>query len=128
MLRAVLFGDGHVKGARADGRPYFLVKLVTGFYRNPDRKLPVNDGCVLATFLVAACCASVFDFLGKVIDCGLLSGLFMRHDLKPLAGMVISGAGPHLWSELVRSQLLSGFRDPDHFDLLPSGYRPLTLP
>ncbi len=38
---------------------------------------------------------------------------------KPLAGMVISEAGPHLCLELDCSQLLSGFPDPDHFDLLP---------
>ncbi len=44
----------------------------------------------------------------------------MRHFQKPLAGMVICGTGPHLYLELVRSQLLSGFPDPDHFDLLPT--------
>ena len=54
-----------------------------------------------------------------MIECGLLSGLFVRHFQKPLAGMVICGTGPHLYLELVRSQLLSGFPDPDHFDLLP---------
>lgn len=33
--------------------------------------------------------------------------------------MVISEAGPHLCLELNCSQLLSGFPDPDRFDLLP---------
>jgi len=40
---------------------------------------------------------------------------------KPLAGMVISETGPHLYFELECSQLLSGFPDPDRFDLLPIG-------
>ena len=38
---------------------------------------------------------------------------------KPLAGMVISEAGPHLCLDLDCSQLLSGFPDPDRFDLFP---------
>ncbi|WP_299899361.1 hypothetical protein [uncultured Ruegeria sp.] len=42
-----LLGDCHIKGAKAKGRPWFVVKLATGFYRNPYRGLPVNDGLVL---------------------------------------------------------------------------------
>lgn len=41
--------------------------------------------------------------------------------MKPLAGMVISEASPHLCRELECSQLLSGFPDPDRVDLLPMG-------
>ncbi len=38
---------------------------------------------------------------GEVIECGLLSGLIVRHFQKPRAGMVISGLGPNLSDELV---------------------------
>ncbi len=36
----------------------------------------------------------------RVIECGLLSGLFVRHFQKPQAEMVISGSGPNLHSVL----------------------------
>jgi len=36
----------------------------------------------------------------QVIECGLLSGLKVRHFQKPRAGMVISGSGPNLDAEL----------------------------
>jgi hypothetical protein len=42
----------------------------------------------------------VFDPSARVIECGLLSGLFVRHFRKPLAGMVICGSGPDLGFEL----------------------------
>ncbi|EEW60940.1 hypothetical protein SCH4B_0003 [Ruegeria sp. TrichCH4B] len=35
-----------------------------------------------------------------MIECELLSGLSERHFQKPRAGMVISGLGPNLYSEL----------------------------
>jgi len=43
--------------------------------------------------------------LWRVIECGLLSGLFVRHLQKPRAGMVISGSGPNLTIELQCSRL-----------------------
>jgi len=67
--------------------------------------------------------------LWRVIECGLLSGLFVRHLQKPRAGMVISGSGPNLTIELQCSRLLTGFPDPDLFDRCAhSGLRLLTLP
>lgn len=42
-----LIGDLHVKGAQAKARPFFALKLASGFYRNPKRNLPVNNGLVL---------------------------------------------------------------------------------
>jgi ornithine cyclodeaminase len=40
-------GDCHVKGGRFRDSENFVVKIATGFYENPDRGLPVNDGLVL---------------------------------------------------------------------------------
>ena len=37
----------------------------------------------------------------------------------PLAGMVISGSGPKLLNELLRSDRATGFPDPDLCDLFP---------
>lgn len=68
---------------------------------------------ILATSVVAAHCATPL-LLRQVIYCGIC-GNFQ----KPLAEMVISEAGPHLFLELDCSQLLYGFPDPDRFDLLP---------
>lgn len=53
----------------------------------------------------------------------------MRRFQKPLAGMVICGAGPNLTPELLRSRLLTGFPDPDLIDhFAHSGRRLLTPP
>ena len=51
--------------------------------------------------MVAARDARSFWLSGRVIECGLLSGLIVRHFQKPRAGMVISGLGPNLSGELV---------------------------
>jgi hypothetical protein len=65
----------------------------------------------------------------RVIDCGLLSGLDVRRFQKPRAGMVISGSTPNLSKELMCSQVLTGFPDPDLFDhCAHSGHSSLTLP
>jgi ornithine cyclodeaminase len=52
-LPAVLFldlpeneGEVHVKGAYLHGSPFFAVKAASGFYRNPERGLPVTAGAV----------------------------------------------------------------------------------
>ena len=44
-----------------------------------------------------------------MIECAFLSGLKMRHFQKPRAGMVISGSGPNLASELFALRLLLVF-------------------
>lgn len=53
------------------------------------------------------------------IECSLLSGLYVRHFLRPLAGMEISRPGPNLPCELLRSKGATGFPAPDLFDHLP---------
>lgn len=40
-------GEVHVKGAAIRGAPIFAVKIASGFYRNPERNLPVSSGLVL---------------------------------------------------------------------------------
>ena len=40
-------GEVHVKGAYLKGSPIFAVKIASGFYRNPDRGLPMSSGLVL---------------------------------------------------------------------------------
>ncbi len=40
-------GDCHIKTASSKSLPYFCVKLATGFYNNPAKGLPVNNGLVL---------------------------------------------------------------------------------
>lgn len=40
-------GEAHIKSAAALGAPRFVVKVATGFYRNPDRGLPSSSGLVV---------------------------------------------------------------------------------
>ncbi|HXV33032.1 MAG TPA: hypothetical protein VD769_03395 [Gaiellaceae bacterium] len=41
-------GEVHVKGAYLHGSPTYSFKVASGFYRNPERGLPVGSGLVLA--------------------------------------------------------------------------------
>jgi ornithine cyclodeaminase len=41
-------GEVHVKGAYLHGSPTYSFKVASGFYRNPERGLPVGNGLVLA--------------------------------------------------------------------------------
>lgn len=41
-------GEVHVKGAYLHGAPTYSFKIASGFYRNPERGLPVGAGLVLA--------------------------------------------------------------------------------
>jgi hypothetical protein len=54
-----------------------------------------------------------------VIERVLLSGLFMRLTLAPLAGMVMRGPDPNLQRRARSSERVPGFFCPDHFDHLP---------
>jgi ornithine cyclodeaminase/alanine dehydrogenase-like protein (mu-crystallin family) len=40
-------GDCHVKAGHLAGAPHFVVKIGCGFYRNPERGLPSNNGLML---------------------------------------------------------------------------------
>jgi ornithine cyclodeaminase len=42
-----LIGDCHVKTASSKNYPYFCIKVASGFYDNPSKNLPVNNGLVL---------------------------------------------------------------------------------
>jgi len=40
-------GDCHIKTASSEALPYFCIKVATGFYQNPTKGLPVNNGLVM---------------------------------------------------------------------------------
>ena len=40
-------GEVHVKGAFLEGEPVFVLKVASGFYRNPERGLPTGSGLLL---------------------------------------------------------------------------------
>ena len=42
-----LAGDCHIKTASSNDLPYFCIKIATGFYKNPEIGLPVNNGLVM---------------------------------------------------------------------------------
>jgi ornithine cyclodeaminase len=62
-------GEFHVKGAYLKGQPYFAVKTASGFYRNGERGLPVNNGMTM----IHAAETGVLELL--VFDGGLLTDL-----------------------------------------------------
>lgn len=41
-------GEFHIKAAHLEGSPYFVVKVASGFYGNPERGLPSGAGLMLA--------------------------------------------------------------------------------
>ena len=47
LLFTEAHGDCHIKFAHSPREPLFCVKVATGFYHNPARQLPVNNGIVL---------------------------------------------------------------------------------
>lgn len=42
-----LDADCHVKSASGTNQPYFVIKIASGFYHNPSKDLPVNNGMVM---------------------------------------------------------------------------------
>ena len=70
----------------------------------------------------------VSDPLGAVIECALLSGLTTRQFQKPRAGMVVSGSGPNLDTELSALGLLLVLPIRIARSFAHSGRRLLTLP
>jgi hypothetical protein len=90
----------------------------------------LGTGCQIAAASdrITAHSARSFCPSERVVECGLLSGLSLRHFARPLAGMVICGSDPNLMCELQRSQVFPGFPDPDRFDhCAHSGHR-LLIP
>ncbi len=88
-----------------------------------------EDGRHHSSSVVAAHGARAFFPFAPVIDCELLSGLWVQPFQKLLAGMVIRGSGPNLIAGLCRPHLGPGFPDPDLFDhFAHSGRRSLTPP
>lgn len=61
----------------------------------------------------------VFVLFGRVIECGLLSGLQLQPFSRPLAGMVIREWGPNLVDGLYGPQSPPGFPHSDLIDRLP---------
>ena len=66
--------------------------------------------------VVAARYARSFRLCWRVIECGLLSGLDVRHFWKPRAGMEICGSGPKSVMRAFGSLPGTGFPHPDLFD------------
>ncbi len=87
-----------------------------------------SDGTSCRAFCGCRPQCKKFLTLWRVIECGLLSGLPLRHFQKPLAGMVIRGPGPILISEHVGSLALAGFLIQIFRSLRPFGSSPSHTP
>ncbi|MFD1939824.1 ornithine cyclodeaminase family protein [Nonomuraea mangrovi] len=59
-------GDCHVKAGWITGDDDFVVKIVSGFYRNPDRGLPTNHGLVCVVSALTGQVRAVLDDRGRL--------------------------------------------------------------
>src|SRR2546427_4871375 len=75
-------GEIHIKAGHLRGTPHYAVKIASGFYDNPGRGLPQNDGMVL-----------VFDAKTGVLAALLLDNGFITEQRTGAAGAV---AAKHL--------------------------------
>ncbi|WP_299637462.1 hypothetical protein [uncultured Ruegeria sp.] len=104
-----LLGDCHIKGAKAKGRPWFVVKLATGFYRNPYRGLPVNDGLVLVLSSETGRPVAILQDEGWLTQMRTAAAGALAAALKPVEreatlGIVGTGTQARLQAEAIRAE------------------------
>jgi ornithine cyclodeaminase len=106
-------GEVHVKGAYLHGSPTYSFKVASGFYRNPERGLPVSSGIVLAFSAETGELAAVLFDNGYLTELrtgaagALAADLLARRDVRRV-GMV--GVGVQARYQL---EALAGVRSPE---------------
>jgi ornithine cyclodeaminase len=89
-------GEVHIKSAFLHGAPYYTVKVASGFYRNPDRGLPVGNGLILVYAAQTGVLAALLFDEGYLTDLrtgaagALAADLLARRDVGRVA---LIGAG-----------------------------------
>lgn len=61
--------DVHIKYGYVDGEPYYVIKIASGFYANPERGLPSSNGLMLVFSRTSG------ELLGVLLDRGHLTDL-----------------------------------------------------
>jgi len=89
-------GDCHIKTASSEALPYFCIKVATGFYNNPAKGLPVNNGLMILISSETGMPTALFQDQGYLTSArtaaagALAAGL--RHDDTPCS-LGIIGTG-----------------------------------
>lgn len=89
-------GETHVKGAHMEGEPFFVCKVASGFYRNPDKGLPVGSGLVLVFDASTGVPQAILLDNGYLTDLrtGAAGAVAARHLAKPtLSKVAMIGSG-----------------------------------
>jgi ornithine cyclodeaminase len=89
-------GEVHVKSAFLHATPYYTIKIASGFYRNPERGLPVGNGMMLVFEAETGLTAALLLDNGYLTDLrtgaagALAADLLARRDVRRVA---VIGAG-----------------------------------
>lgn len=89
-------GETHVKGAHMKRAPFFVCKVASGFYRNPEKGLPVGSGLVLVFDAMTGLPQAILLDNGYLTDLrtGAAGAVAARHLAKPsLTKVAMIGSG-----------------------------------
>src|SRR3989441_6315881 len=107
-------GEIHVKAGHLRGGPHYAVKIASGFYDNPAKELPQNDGMVLAFDAQTGVPAALLLDNGFITDqrTGAAGAVAARHLARRDAAVVgIVGCGSQARHQLVSLALVRPFRE-----------------
>jgi ornithine cyclodeaminase len=103
-------GDCHVKAAQKRGNPYFAIKVATGFYKNRERGLPVNNGLVLVMSAESGYPVALLQDEGwltqiRTAAAGAISAALVPHNDKTRLGIIGTGEQAYLQAKLIGKHL-----------------------
>jgi ornithine cyclodeaminase len=103
-------GDCHVKGGYLRGDAVFVVKLATGFYRNPEQGLAVGNGCMLVMSARTGEMLAILHDQGRLTDlrtamAGAIAARAIAKPASTVLGVVGAGVQAKLQAELIRRVL-----------------------
>ena len=97
-------GDCHIKAAHVHESPIFVVKVASGFYRNPARGLPSSNGLVMVFCAQTGTSLAVLNDRGLITDmrtalAGVVASSLARPDGFGVVGIVGAGTQARLQLE-----------------------------
>jgi ornithine cyclodeaminase len=103
-------GDCHVKCGHIRGDGEFVVKVATGFYRNPERGLSSSNGCMLLVSAVTGEPLALLEDGGSLTDLRTaIAGLVAAKHLAPAPPVVLGIVGTGIQARLQRQLLMRRF-------------------
>lgn len=103
-------GDCHVKCGHIAGDEEFVVKVATGFYRNPEAGLPSSNGCMLLVSARTGIPVALLQDEGSLTDLRTaIAGLIAAKHLAPCAPVVLGIVGTGIQARLQHKLLMTRF-------------------